>query len=183
MALIVGTNSLGSREEADAYFADSLRSAFWSAYNGTLKDQGLVEATRVLERQGWQGSKEVPEQVLSFPRTQLTCRGESVTPEDSLALAKEAQFEYALALLMDPSMLNNTDATGTNTKRLKAGSAEIEFFRSTRGTRFPVIIQDIIGCFLDSGLAFSGGITPEVSGTDAESSFDDPRKYGLTEGL
>ncbi len=183
MALTVGTNSYGSREEADAYFADSLRNAQWSAFTPEMKDAGLVESTRVFERQGWQGEKADPQQTLAFPRVNLTCRGEPVSPDESLADIKEAQFEYALTLLVSPAVLNNSDATGTNTKRLKAGSAEIEFFRSTRGTRFPVIIQDIIGCFLDSGLAFSGGITPEVSGTDAESSFDDPRKYGLTEGL
>lgn len=184
MALIVGVNSYASRADADAYFADSLRGATWSALIDQTKDQALVEATRVFERQAWAGQKEVPTQDLQFPRIGLTdCQGNSVTAADSLELISEAQFEYALFLQQNPNGLNTSDATGTNIRRQRAGSAEIEFFKSTAGTRFPVIIQDIVGCFLAGSQVLATIGAAFASGTNEESSFNDRDKYGVTEGL
>lgn len=185
MALVVGTNSYGSRAEADTYFNDSLRKDDWSAIAGSRKDQALVEATRVLERQAWAGQKEVSSQTLEFPRTGLTdCQGNSVTAARSLEIIKEAQFEYALLLNGDIGALSSTDATGTNTKRLKAGSAEIEFFRPQEGTRFSVIVHELIGCFLAGEQALAAVGSAFASGTDVKSTFtDSPDSYGVTEGF
>lgn len=185
MALTVGTNSYNSRANADIYFADSLRNATWSALLPATKDQALVEATRVFERQSWQGAKEDSAQTLAFPRTGLTdCEGNAISADDSLTIISEAQYEYALLLSQDVNILQNRDATGTNTRRLRAGSAEIEFFRPQEGTRFPLVIHDLIGCFLaSSGASFGQIQQPFASGVDQESSFTDRDRYGLTEGL
>jgi len=183
MALVVGTNSYAPRADADTYFADSIRAATWIAFSEPLRDSGMVEATRVLERMRWRGEKEVSTQTLAFPRTGLTgLEGESVTPAQSLLDVSEAQFEYALTLLLDASVLESDDATGSNIKSMKAGSASMEFFRVTQGTRFPVIVMDIIGHYL-LGSDAALGLTPCVSGTDVESGFTDKDAFGYRKPL
>jgi len=93
MALTIGSNSYGSRAEASTYFADSINADVWAAFSTTKQDQGLVEATRLLERELWQGTKEVALQDLHFPATGVTdCAGNVVDPEDTLETAKEGQF-------------------------------------------------------------------------------------------
>ena len=180
MALTVGLNSYKSLADADAYFLDSIRGGTWAAYTADMRSSGLVEATRVLERQKWKGEKEISTQALAFGLTGLTgTEGESLTPAETLDIAGEGQFEYAFALLADATILDSNDATGTNIKQLKAGSAGIEYFRATKGSRFPVIVMDILGAFLlSSGAAL--GVTPTVDGTCVESGFTDRDAFGYT---
>ena len=183
MALVVGSNSYGSRAEADAYFNDSLRKATWAAIANTTKDQGLIEATRVFERQAWAGEKEIPSQDLAFGRTGLTdAEGNSITADESLEIMKEAQFEYALVLISDPAALSTRDATGSNTKKVEAGSAKITYFKATKGSRFPLVVTDLIGGFLGGNAGTTlGGL---VSGNCDSSSFTDPDgNYGLNRGF
>lgn len=182
MALVVGSNSYGSRAEADAYFNDSLRKAEWAAFSNTTKDQGLVEATRVFERQTWAGEKEVPSQDLAFPRTGLTDKdGNSLTGAETLEIVKEAQFEYALVLINDVDALNTRDATGSNIKQVGAGSAKIIFFKATKGSRFPLTVTDLLGDFFGGGKPIVGGF---VSGNCDSSSFTDlDGNYGLNKGF
>lgn len=183
MALVVGSNSYGSRAEADAYFNDSLRKATWAAVVNATKDQGLIEATRVFERQAWAGEKEVPSQDLAFGRTGLTDKdGTALTPAETLEVAKEAQFEYALYLITDPAALGTREATGSNIKKLEAGSAKVTYFKATKGTRFPLTVTDLIGDWFggDKGSAI-GGV---VSGNCDSSSFTNPDcNYGLNKGF
>lgn len=183
MALVVGTNSYASRADADTYFNDSLRKTEWAAYSGSTKDRGLIEATRVFERQVWAGSKEVGSQALAFPRTGLKDKeGESLTGAETLVIVGEAQFEYALVLLADADELNTRDSTGSNVKQVGAGSAKIVFFKATKGARFPVSIMDLIGdWFGGGGSAVIGGV---VSGNCDSSSFTSPDdKYGTIKGF
>jgi len=181
MALAVGTNSYGSRAEADAYFADSIKGDDWAAIADAKKDQGLVEATRVLEREHWSGAKEDPLQDLDFPRTGLTCNSEDVTAAESLETIKTAQFEYALDIIAKPAILNVNDPTGLNNiKSAGAGSAKVEFFSPSKSSKYPETVKDIINCFLAGSSAEVTG--SYVSGACDDSSFDDPDLYGLTQG-
>jgi hypothetical protein len=182
MALIAGTNSYGDRAEADTYFADSLQNAAWSAFSDPAKDQALVEATRILERRTWLGTKEVAIQALAFPRLGLTDKyGAALTGAETLALIKIAQFEYALFLSLNPSLVTTNDATGSNVKRLKAGSAEIEYFRAKKGSRFPTAVNETVGCFLVSGAA--SGLGGAVTGNADASSFTNyDGNFGTVEG-
>lgn len=183
MALVVGTNSYKARADADAYFNDSLRKEEWAAFSGSTKDRGLIEATRVFERQAWAGTKEVPSQALAFPRTGLVDKdGLALTGAETLDIMGEAQFEYALVLLTDSDALNTRDATGSNVKQVGAGSAKIIFFKATKGSRFPLTVTDLIGDFFggNKGSAI-GGI---VSGNCDSSSFTDrDANYGLNKGF
>jgi hypothetical protein len=182
MALVAGSNSYGTRAEADAYFNDSLRKATWAAVASATKDQGLIEATRVFERQAWAGEKEVPSQDLAFGRTGLTDKdGVALTPAETLEVAKEAQFEYALFLITDPTQLGTREATGSNIKKLEAGSAKVTYFTRVNGTRFPLTVTDLIGDWFggNSGSNIGGS----VSGNCDSSSFTTPDEdYGKTKG-
>lgn len=185
MALVEGTNSYGNRSEADDYFDDSINFATWDAYTNAQKDQGLVEATRVLERQQWGGEKEVPSQDLHFPATGLIdCSGNAVTAAESLEIMQEAQYEYALALLGNSDLLTTRDATGTNIKKLEAGSAKITYFRPETGSRFPLSVTELVSCFF-LGASSTGSLSGSyASGTDDSSSFTDlSSTYGLSKGF
>lgn len=183
MALVVGTNSYKSQADADAYFADSLRAAEWAAIVSDTKDAGLIEATRIFERQTWAGEKEIPSQTLAFGRTGLTDNeGVALTPAETLDVVGEAQFEYALFLITDPTQINNREATGSNIKKLEAGSAKVTYFKRVNGTRFPLTVTDLIGdWFGGKGGTTIGGV---VSGNCDSSSFTTPDDdYGLNRGF
>lgn len=180
MALTEGVNSYGNRTEADTYFKSSMDNDAWVAFSTAKRDQGLVQATRILERQIWNGTKEVSSQDLHFPAEGIIdCSGESLTADQSLEVMQEAQYEYALALLTDPALLTNREATGSNLKKVEAGSAKVTYFKSKVGTRFPLSVTELIKCFLLG--SSSGGAL--VSGATDESSFTDPDKYNLNRGF
>lgn len=183
MALIVGTNSYKSQADADAYFADSLRATEWATIVSGTKDAGLIEATRIFERQTWAGEKEIPSQTLAFGRTGLTDNeGVALTPAETLDVVGEAQFEYALYLITDPTAIGTREATGSNVKKLEAGSAKVTYFKRIKGTRFPLTVTDLIGdWFGGDGGSNVGGF---VSGNCDDSSFTDPDgDYGRIRGF
>lgn len=68
MALVKGTNSYATVEEADAYFADRLDVAAWTDADPSQKAKALVTATSVLDEQQWTGSAISESQLLAFPR-------------------------------------------------------------------------------------------------------------------
>ena len=67
--LIVGTNSNVHRAYAIAYFQDMLHGGPFIAASDTMKDQSLVTATAMLDRQEWVGEKVDPAQLLDWART------------------------------------------------------------------------------------------------------------------
>jgi len=176
-----GINAYATREVVDMYFAASLRNDAWLAFTVDQRNAAILEATRFLERQHWNGSKIQPTQVLQFPRSFLLDRDGMLIPEaTTLQIIIKAMAELALVLLNDIEVLDNDDATGTNIKSLKAGSARIEYFRHETGTRFPTIVHECIALFLASGAggaalssAALGVLGPFTSGTGTESTFLD----------
>jgi len=174
--------------DADDYFAARLGATAWTGATTLAKQQGLVSAFRMLNRAQWSGSQTVSGQDGAFPRDSASCRGTAVpdgTTPDNIALG---QFELALALLEDEGIQDNV-SQGSNLKRAKAGSAEVEFFRPTIGTgrdlKFPVVVQQLVGCYLAGAGAFNA---PFADGTnpanvDERSAFDScTDDYGLSEG-
>ena len=158
---------------ADIYFNGSTGYATWGALSEDQKSRSLVEATRLLDRQSWQGEKEDDCQVLDFPRVGLTdCNGNAITEEESFALAVEASQLLALDLLQSSDQVNN-QTTENTTKRLKAGSVEIEYFRPTAGqpTRFSQPVMELIGCFLSGSAQISGSIGSGTDGVALDNEF------------
>lgn len=167
--------------DADEHFNGSTNYATWAAFTPDDKARGLVSSTRLLERQAWQGAKEDDCQQLDYPRTGLTdCEGNALDADDTTAPVIEASQLLALDILSGEEV-ETSRSTEDLTKRLKAGSVEIENFRGdalTSGGRFPVNVMELIGCFLSgSAAAISGSIS---SGTDGEALNDD---FSLNKGI
>jgi len=168
-----GINTYVTRAEADLYMADSFgQSALWAALTNDQKDQALLTAFKLLDRQVWQGEATGE---ADFPRTGLTdCAGlavdDSTVPDD----IESAQIELAFAITQNPGLVTST-STDDNTKRLKAGSAEIEFFNRDGSPsqvigRFPANVMELIHCFLASYAGALGGA--ESFGTECPETFD-----------
>jgi hypothetical protein len=159
--------------EADIYFLGSAQLGTWNGYTDAEKERGLITATRLIDRQSWQGEKSDDDQVLDFPRTGLSdCNGSDVTAAESLALAVEASQLLALDILAGATV----ETTGTNeslTKRLKADTVEIEYFRAepTANSRFDKDVMELVGCFLSSNSVLSGSIAYGTDGTALDNDF------------
>lgn len=170
MALEVGTNCYISRADAVTYFTDLIHSADFIGADDTVKDQALVTATKMLDRQEWVGSETADPQDLDWPRTGVSDpEGNPVASDAVPQFILDATCELGLALIQDLSVQTNTD-TSENTKSLKAGSAEIHYFKGKTGPRFPTIIHELIGHYLLSSSAYT---SPYYGATEAETGLTD----------
>ncbi len=172
-----------SVSEADDYLAvDPTRSVAWNALSDDDKGRNLVAATRRLDLLKYSGEKADPDQVNEWPRTGATCAGEPVTSTDVPTQIEQATSLIAGSIALTPTQAN-AGTSGSNIKIVRAGSAEVEFFRPT----IPgVALQDetafaLVRCLIDgaSGNASLFGASP---GTDGESAFEDRTAPGLSEG-
>ena len=164
--------------QADVFLlGDVVLGAAWAT--ALNQEQALVSATRYIDRQTWQGEQTDPGvQELEWPRTEVTDKyGDPVN--DALVPVEifQASIMLAAMFIQDASLFGEAD-TGSNTRKIKAGSAEVEFFKPEGGTRFPDAVQDLVGQFLAAAV----GVTPpEAFGTDVERTLEDG--YGLSRGF
>lgn len=171
--LTVGVNTYVTRAEADTYLGDTYgQAALWAAQSNDQKDQALLTAFKLLERQVWQGTAVG---AISFPRTDLyDCAGLAVSSASVPDEVEQAQIELAFAITQDPTLATKT-TTDDNTKSLKAGSAAIEFFNRDGSPsqvigRFPANVMELIRCFLAS---YAGGMSgAETFGNECPETFD-----------
>ena len=183
MALTVGTNSYINVANADTYFEHMIHADSWRAADDTVKENALITATSWLDRQDWEGEKyqDAPAQVLDFPRSGLIdSEGNAV---DETAVPQEifdATCELGLILILD-NEAQDSSGTGSNIKILEAGSAKIQYFRAEGGSRFPTIVDELIGLWLTAGSGSATALAgPFVSGADNESSASST--FGLFRG-
>lgn len=106
---------------ATIYLAgDVLRAAGWATRNPDAQSRGLISATR---------------QLLALP----WCEGMAPTFDAVPPVVAEVTAMLAADLLAKPKLF--TDATGnSNVKNVKAGSAQVEFFRPVDGGK-PLPLQ------------------------------------------
>lgn len=184
---VYGQGNADPVADADSYFA-AVFGETWSALTTLQKQQALVSAARLMDRAVlWSGSKSVATQPRQWPRDGATdaCTGTSVTDGTIPDGIVFGQFELAGSIAADSGLLSSP-GSGSNTKRVKAGSAEVEFFSPTQGTnletRLPQNVHDLVACFRDG----AGGILPSSgslsSGTGDDSAFDDCNQHDLDEG-
>jgi hypothetical protein len=164
-------NSYVSVATANTYFNLRLDpDAIWSAATTDLKGQAVITATRMIDRQRWQGTVTTATDPLQWPRTGVHDKYgnalSSTTLPSDLVLGC---YELAYGLLQD-STLQNQAVAGSNTKLLKAGSVEIQYFRSTIGQvgKFPQIINELLAQFLAGSVS-----TGVASGADRTTQFPD----------
>jgi len=172
-------------QDADDYLGARIGNT-WSTATTLQKQQAIITATRVLDRAVfWSGTRTDPTtpQPLEWPRDSAKngCTGEAVpdgTIPDEIA---HGTFELAYLLFLDAT-LQESAGTGSNVKRVKAGSAEVEFFTPTLGsgeeTRLPQSVHDIVSFDGASGLT---GFSTGTSTTEGESCFDSDDQFP-TEG-
>lgn len=172
--------------EADVYLAvDPVRGSAWAALTaGDPKESLLVAATRRLDLLAWQGEKTGGgAQENAWPRTGLQYPDGTPIPDNEVPI----EVENACILLAGSINITPSDAeaatSGSNRKRLKAGSAEIEFFRPELGKA----LQDetafkLVQPFLEAA-AGSAALGPLASGTGGVSEFSDQDRYGKTRGF
>src|SRR5262245_25196179 len=146
-------------------------SAVWAAGSADYKARSLVTATRLLDRQCWQGEKTSPSQALQWPRTGVVDKyGDEVSSLAVPLLIEEATYELALAILVDPDGVQADPTSNQNLKKVKAGSAEVEFFRPELRGRFVTIVEELVGQFLCGSV--NAASLSQAWGTDSESEFD-----------
>lgn len=119
-------------------------------------------------------------QTAAFPRSGLTDKyglalSEFVAPVD----VESAQIELAFEISQDVSVEGGAN-TASNQKRLKAGTAEIEFFRPTDGTPLPSVAWDLLKPFINSVTGSAGSVG---FGTGCPSQFNDADTYTRTQGF
>ncbi len=173
--------------DAKSYFKARLGTTSWDSADTSTKKSALISATRMIDRRPlYSGAKTVSAQDLEWPRDGATWRDDAVvdgTTPDNIALAS---FELALSLLEDES-IQDSAGTGSNVRRAKAGSAEVEFFVPTVGgsseTQFPQVVHELIAGFFSGsntglGAPFASGV--DSSNLDESSHFDsDTDGYGV----
>ncbi len=170
--------------EVDAYAAGSVGDAAtaWRAL-ATDDDKGrcAVTATRLIDRQLWAGTKTDPDQPGAFPRTGLTyADGSAVDPDTVPPEVLSAHSELSMALAADTAVLTSA-TTASGTRRLKAGSVEIEYFKPLDpGGRFPLMVQELLGQWL--GGQGSQALS-EASGACLDTAFSPHGEFRLNRGF
>jgi len=172
--------------EADAYLAvDATRAETWVALTADQKGAKLVQGTRRMNLLAWKGEKTGGDtQVDAWPRTGVTyASGNSVSTTEVPQGVEDATILLAGSIALDAEV-GDSGSSGTNVKRVKAGSAEVEFFRQQTG----VPLQDetaynLVKQFLAASGVAASAVGPYASGTDAESSFADIDQWGRYRGF
>lgn len=163
-----------SNQIADDYMAAQLSSAgtAWRAAAETDQNRALVSATRLIDRQTWQGTRDDQYFPLAFPRSGLIDPdGVAVDAYTVPQRVIDACCELAASLL-DGSTAQDQSSTENLTQSLSAGSVSISYFRSAEQTsnRFPQPVQELIGLWLTgSTISLVGSST----GTDEQSAFSE----------
>lgn len=83
-------DSYCTAEQATAYFDKHLHAAAWTAATDTQRAAALAQATRIIDRQAYRGTKTHPDQARAFPRYPANEVPQAVI---------DATCEVALALL------------------------------------------------------------------------------------
>lgn len=170
-------------DEANAYMTGKYGVSMWfdSTTDPETKKRLLVTATRILDRQKWQGTPTgLSGQQLAWPRTGLECVAEDEIPEKLVY----ACVELANLILEGSDVESNVRPGVQTLQMIKAGSVQLQYFRDaestfTKGARFPTVVQELIGKWLGGGGA---AVAPSLSyGTDGESVTNED--YGFNQGI
>ena len=155
--------SYGTQTEADIYFSGSVNFSTWDSFTDLEKERSLIESSRLLDRQSYkdgcdtQALREVNDNII------------------------QACYEIAFLLVQGETDILESGSTFDETKRLKAGSVEVENFRSFSSLdapkRFPQKINELLkSCLLSSGGA--SGLSGSYSfGTDKQTKAFDTWGY------
>lgn len=170
MAVYIGSNefqSYATDEEALQYLSASIsdQATAFAAADADTRAKGLVEATRLLDRQVWLAAYD------TF--------AERAAVQDIV----DASIELAALFVNgDLDALSNPTVNSSEQKRIKAGSVEIENFRTLstdRGAynRFPLFVQELLRPYLSATSSINGGSS---GGTSRDGAIE---TYEVNEGI
>lgn len=130
MALVKGTNSYVTVEEAVTYFDDRLDVAAWTNAPEDQRRQSLITATMLLDDLEWSGVAVSDSQSLAFPRIGNYFDPKIGTivelPATTPKIIQRATFEVAYHLLNNDGLL---DDTGT-VKQIDIGNITLSDIRN-----------------------------------------------------
>lgn len=174
--------------EADIFLqVDPVRATAWAALTADQKGINLIAATRRLDLENWSGEKTDPAQETDWPRDNAMCNGTPIP--DGLPIPTEIESgccSIAGTIAIDASA--SQAGTGpSNTKKVGAGSAAVEFFRPQTGSNYSLSAQNpdayaLVRCLLQGAGAASGIGYGVASGTCDQSSFDDVNEPSVSQG-
>lgn len=147
---LAGSNSYASVAEADAYFSDRGETS-WTG-SSLEKQSALVKATQFIDASyTFVGVIANNSQALAWPRYDAWDKHDRAIAANAVpAQVKQACFELALYSLSSALISNVTSED--RVKRVKAGSAEVEFEMGTKdvGNRF-LMVDRLLGSITRSG--------------------------------
>jgi hypothetical protein len=148
MALVKGTNSYVTVEEAVTYFDDRLDVAAWTSASDDQKRQSLITATAILDDLEWTGVAVSDSQSLAFPRT-----GRYFDPRVGYIVdlpittpktIQRATFEVAYHLLNNDGLLDDVG----DVKTLEVGTITLSDLRAA--SRIPGHVTKMIRPLLNN---------------------------------
>ncbi len=171
---------------ADTYLkADPQYGPTWETLTEDDKGINIVSATRSLDRNNWEGERTDPAQPLDWPRTGVT--DSEGNPVDSAAVPTEIEDACSLiaGMIAQDAKQANDASTGSNTRRVKAGTAEVEFFRPERGSPYSRSVMQMIGQFLSGAASLTGGFLSTGTGCPSETPVTESTgtNYGRNSGF
>lgn len=141
--------------------------------------RALVMGTGWLDRaSNFTGSKTVATQARDWPRDNVTnsCTNQAVTDGTTPDDIANTTFLLAGLIIVDPTVVESA-GQGSNVKRARAGTAEVEFFTPTIGsatdTRLPVQAHDTIKCYLGSQIGVQAGFQSGATTNTSDFCADD----------
>lgn len=159
-----------------AYFNARLGTAAAAVTAATADNRArsLIMAADFIDRVcRFSGEETVNGQARSFPRDGASCDGTAITDGTVPEELPTAEFELAGYLLQDATLYDG-EGSGSNVRRVQAGSASVEFFiptiNSAKDRRLPVVVNDILKCLFEGA---GDTFLPEASGTDVCNHFDE----------
>lgn len=117
-------NSYVTQAAATSYFGDRLDAAAWTAAVTGDKDSALIMATLRLDTESYVGSPITYTQRLKWPRYGAYDDDNRLLTSTAIpVIVQQATFEYALALLKDPTLLGDSGLEGF--LNVKLGSLDV----------------------------------------------------------
>lgn len=175
--------------QVDSYANGSLNAAAWEALLAADKGRAIVMATRWIDSECWQGVQVDDNQPLAWPRI--------INEVTIIEPVEKAAILLAILTAANPelpdTMSGNVEASADGgTKRLKAGSVEIEYFRNLSFifygggamSPFPRSVMSLLGAYLCSALGSGLGNAGSIAyGTCAEPVVGTRGKFGVNRGF
>ena len=160
--IVVGTNSYATEAESATILEEFVHAGNWAfALN---RVPALITAFY-----------DISQFTLTDPVT-----GVVIDPSAAPSPIKQAQSLLAFEYSQKPALATASGHGGTNISSVKAGSAQVQFFRPEDKSRFPTLVLRLLAPYLGIG---SGVLGSYASGTGASTSFKSGGEEGLTESF